>query len=30
MGYQPQPGEGADVQKKNGVNPPTNCSTCHR
>ena len=30
MGYQPQPGEGEDVRKKNGVNPPTNCSTCHR
>jgi hypothetical protein len=30
MGYQPQPGEGEDVRKKNDVNPPTNCSTCHR
>jgi len=30
MGYQPQPGEGEDVKKKNDVNPPTNCSTCHR
>ena len=30
MGYQPQPGEGDDVKKKNAVNPPTNCSTCHR
>jgi len=30
MGYQPQPGEGDDVKKRNSVNPPTNCSTCHR
>ena len=30
MGYQPPQGEGEEVRKKNGVNPPTNCSTCHR
>jgi hypothetical protein len=30
MGYQPAPGEGEDVKKRNSVNPPTNCSTCHR
>jgi hypothetical protein len=30
MGYQPQPREGDDVKTKNAVNPPTNCSTCHR
>jgi len=30
MGYQPQLGEGDDIKKKNSVNPPTNCSTCHR
>jgi hypothetical protein len=30
MGYQPQPGEGEDIRIKNAVNPPTNCSTCHR
>jgi hypothetical protein len=30
MGYQPQPGEGDDVQKRNSVHAPTNCSTCHR
>jgi len=30
MGYEPTPGEGAEIQKKNNVHPPTNCSTCHR
>ena len=30
MGYVAAPGEGEDIRKKNGVNPPTNCSTCHR
>jgi menaquinone reductase, multiheme cytochrome c subunit len=30
MGYEQQPGEGERVLKANNVNPPTNCSTCHR
>jgi hypothetical protein len=30
MGYTQQPGEGEAVKKKNQVNPPINCSTCHR
>ena len=30
MGYKPGPREGLDWQKKNQVNPPTYCSTCHR
>ncbi len=30
MGYKPKAGEGADVRKKLNINPPTDCSTCHR
>ncbi|MDX2092609.1 MAG: cytochrome c3 family protein [Kofleriaceae bacterium] len=30
MGYVPAPGEGKQVQQANNINPPTNCSTCHR
>ncbi len=30
MGYEPQPGEGEAVMKRNSVHPPLNCSTCHR
>jgi hypothetical protein len=30
MGYKPASGEGAAVLKQNNVQPPTNCSTCHR
>jgi menaquinone reductase, multiheme cytochrome c subunit len=30
MGYKPAQGEGARVKKDNSVNPPINCSTCHR
>jgi hypothetical protein len=30
MGYEPAPGEGEAVLKKNNINPPLNCSTCHR
>ncbi len=30
MGYVPQAGEGAAWKAKNQVNPPINCSTCHR
>ena len=31
MGYEPQtPGEGAALRKQFNINPPTNCSTCHR
>ena len=30
MGYTPQPGEGAFVKKSLNLNPPTDCSTCHR
>jgi hypothetical protein len=30
MGYVPGPGEGERIKKKNEVNPPINCSTCHR
>jgi hypothetical protein len=30
MGYQPAPGEGAEVRKQYNINPPTDCSTCHR
>ncbi|MCA9673779.1 MAG: cytochrome c3 family protein [Kofleriaceae bacterium] len=30
MGYKPAPGEGAQVMKELNLNPPTNCSTCHR
>lgn len=30
MGYVPSAAESAGVAKANNVNPPTNCSTCHR
>lgn len=30
MGYTPSPGEGERVKKKNAIDPPINCSTCHR
>jgi hypothetical protein len=30
MGYTPAPGEGAQVMKSLNLNPPTDCSTCHR
>jgi hypothetical protein len=30
MGYTPEPGEGERVKMRNNINPPTNCSTCHR
>lgn len=30
MGYQPKPGEGSEVRAQLGINPPTDCSTCHR
>ena len=30
MGYTPEEGEGERVKTKNNINPPTNCSTCHR
>ena len=30
MGYKPAKGEGAAVKQANNVNPPLNCSTCHR
>jgi hypothetical protein len=30
MGYTPSPGEGALVRKQYNINPPTDCSTCHR
>lgn len=30
MGYTPSAAESAKVKKDNNVNPPTNCSTCHR
>ena len=30
MGYQAPSGEGAKVQKDKQINPPTDCSTCHR
>jgi hypothetical protein len=30
MGYEPQPGEGERVMKKNAIKPTVNCSTCHR
>ncbi len=30
MGYVPAPGEGAQVKKDLNINPPTDCSTCHR
>jgi menaquinone reductase, multiheme cytochrome c subunit len=30
MGYQGPEGEGERIMKERNVNPPTNCSTCHR
>lgn len=30
MSYQPQEGEGARVKQMLNINPPTDCSTCHR
>jgi hypothetical protein len=30
MGYEPQPGEGEAVRQAKNINPPLNCSTCHR
>jgi len=30
MGYKPAPGEGAAVKAELKINPPTDCSTCHR
>jgi len=30
MGYVQAPGEGERVKKMNNINPPINCSTCHR
>lgn len=30
MGYKPQPDEGARVKANLKINPPTDCSTCHR
>jgi len=30
MGYQGPEGEGERIMKERSVNPPTNCSTCHR
>jgi hypothetical protein len=30
MGYVPGKDEGKQVKQANNVNPPTNCSTCHR
>jgi hypothetical protein len=30
MGYKPRAGEGADVKTRLKINPPTDCSTCHR
>jgi hypothetical protein len=30
MGYTRQPGEGEKVRQMLNLNPPTNCSTCHR
>ena len=30
MGYKPGENEGASILKTNNVNPPINCSTCHR
>jgi len=30
MGYKPAPGEGATVRNDLHINPPTDCSTCHR
>lgn len=30
MGYEPAPGEGARIREQNKINPPTDCSTCHR
>ena len=30
MGYTPEPGEGTRVREMLNLNPPTDCSTCHR
>jgi hypothetical protein len=30
MGYQREPGEGERVKQMLNINPPTDCSTCHR
>ena len=30
MGYEPKEGEGDRIKKERSVNPPLNCSTCHR
>jgi hypothetical protein len=30
MGYKPEKGEGATVKSDLNINPPTDCSTCHR
>lgn len=30
MDYKPAPGEGAMVRQQLNINPPQNCSTCHR
>jgi len=30
MGYNPAPGAGAAVRNDLHINPPTDCSTCHR
>ena len=30
MGYKPAPGESAMVRSQLNINPPQNCSTCHR
>jgi hypothetical protein len=30
MGYRPAPDEGAKVRSQLKINPPTDCSTCHR
>ena len=30
MGYKPRAGEGAEVKARLKINPPTDCSTCHR
>jgi hypothetical protein len=30
MGYEPKEGDGERIKKERSVNPPLNCSTCHR
>jgi hypothetical protein len=30
MGYKAAPGEGAKIEKDLRINPPTDCTTCHR